>query len=255
MTELVWVPWVIIMNKDKETPCTPYYCDMQYWTITYFGAETMRKKEKFIRIVLSLCLLVALSTFSACVDTVTNGSNGSGAGTSNGAGTGNGTGTGNGAGAGTNGQDGQDGQTTGDPGLSTSGSENGSSSSQTGNGAEVTLVHVPSANLISPQQVHGLPATARVKIVDTRTLADFIEGSVPGAISIPLRLLERRFAEIPENAQVIFIAYSEEEMSQAYSLMLHLGYQDKNLSFLEGGFEAWHAAGYEIQITEDVTFC
>jgi len=91
-----------------------------------------------------------------------------------------------------------------------------------------------------------------VIIIDTRNGREFVNGFVPGAISIGL---EGRFAEwagtlLPFDKTLILVTDEGQEKESAVRLA-RVGFQHFG-GYLKGGFEAWQKAGEEIDIIIDV---
>jgi rhodanese-related sulfurtransferase len=84
-----------------------------------------------------------------------------------------------------------------------------------------------------------------VVLVDMRKPAEYRAGHLPGAISLPMAELERRYREIPKAARVVLYCQCPlEEMGSVYSFLSSLGY--RNLVVLEDGFEGWFKSQYPI---------
>ena len=93
-----------------------------------------------------------------------------------------------------------------------------------------------------------------VLVLDTRTPSEYVEGSIPGAWFIGINgsfapwvgaLIENI------NQKIIFIAPEGRE-NEVVTRLARVGY-DNSLGYLDGGIEAWRAAGYEIDITPSIT--
>lgn len=89
-------------------------------------------------------------------------------------------------------------------------------------------------------------------IVDTRNAQTFIQGFVPGSISIGL---EGRFAEwagtlLPFDKTLVLVTEEGQEKESAVRLA-RVGFQHF-AGYLKGGFEAWQKAGEQIDIIIDV---
>ncbi len=89
-------------------------------------------------------------------------------------------------------------------------------------------------------------------ILDTRNANVFMQGFVPGSISIGL---EGRFAEwagtlLPFNKTLVLVTDKGQEKETAIRLA-RVGFQNF-AGFLKGGFEAWQKAGEQIDIIIDV---
>jgi rhodanese-related sulfurtransferase len=84
-----------------------------------------------------------------------------------------------------------------------------------------------------------------VVLVDMRKPAEYRAGHLPGAISLPMAELERRYREIPKAARVVlYCQYPLEEMGSVYSFLSSLGY--RNLVVLEDGFDGWFKSQYPV---------
>ncbi len=95
-------------------------------------------------------------------------------------------------------------------------------------------------------------AEDNVIILDTRVSNVFTQGFVPGSISIGL---DGRFAEwagslLPFDKTLILVTENGKEKETIIRLA-RVGY-DKMQGFLDGGFEAWQAAGEQIDMIIDV---
>lgn len=89
-------------------------------------------------------------------------------------------------------------------------------------------------------------------ILDTRNSGTFTEGFVPGSISIGL---DGRFAEwagslLPFDKPMVLVTEKDKEKETIVRLA-RVGF-DKIEGFLEGGYEAWQAAGEPIDLIIDV---
>lgn len=90
-----------------------------------------------------------------------------------------------------------------------------------------------------------LDAGARLVFIDLRPSEDFGQGRLPGARSVPIRELRRRYAEVPRTGHVIlYCACPAEEVQAAYRFLRDQGY--RNLSIMEDGFPAWVKRGYPL---------
>jgi rhodanese-related sulfurtransferase len=84
-----------------------------------------------------------------------------------------------------------------------------------------------------------------VVVVDLRPTADFKTGHLPGAISVPMSELDRRFAEIPKSPMVVlYCRCSVEEAATAYAFLETRGHQ--NHVFLQDGYDGWLRRRYPV---------
>jgi rhodanese-related sulfurtransferase len=82
--------------------------------------------------------------------------------------------------------------------------------------------------------------------VDLRPAAEHQRGRLPGARSIPLDELERRWAEIPRDRMVVlYCACPEQKVTPAYYFLLRQGYRE--VFVLRDGLGAWTAHGYPLE--------
>ena len=65
----------------------------------------------------------------------------------------------------------------------------------------------------------------KILIVDVREPNEVGDGSIPGAVNIPLSVLPQRMNEIPKNVQVVFTCNTGRRSSQAAELLQKNGHQ------------------------------
>ena len=83
---------------------------------------------------------------------------------------------------------------------------------------------------------------------DLRSAEEFKAARLPGAHSIPLKDLTRRFAQVPTTGRVVLYCACPDgniEEGHAYQLLRGFGY--RNVSVMEGGFAAWQQLGYPLE--------
>ena len=84
-----------------------------------------------------------------------------------------------------------------------------------------------------------------VVLVDMRKPAEYKAGHLPGAISLPVIDLERRYREIPKGPRVVlYCACPLEEMGSVHAFLASLGW--KNHVVLEDGFDGWYRSQFPI---------
>ena len=93
------------------------------------------------------------------------------------------------------------------------------------------------ATLITPEQARntGHP------IVDVREFPEYAAGAVKGSRLVPLSTVESEAAKWNKQEPVLLVCRSGKRASQAAETLERLGFQ--NVNVLQGGFEAWKAAG------------
>jgi rhodanese-related sulfurtransferase len=108
--------------------------------------------------------------------------------------------------------------------------------------------HTPGASfptLRSDAVKRMLDVKEPVVLVDMRKPAEFRAGHLPGAVSLPVGELERRYREIPKAARVVLYCQCPlEEMGGVYNFLFDLGY--KNHVVLEDGFDGLYRSRYPL---------
>ena len=105
---------------------------------------------------------------------------------------------------------------------------------------------VPSVPVVRSDYVKALlDAREPVVLVDFRKAAEYRAGHLPGAISVPITELDRRFREIPAAARLILYCQCPiEEIATAYVFLRGHGYRDQ--AVLEDGFDGWLRRHYPL---------
>jgi rhodanese-related sulfurtransferase len=105
---------------------------------------------------------------------------------------------------------------------------------------------VPSVALTEPEYLKWLIDSRQpVVVVDLRSARDFRRGRLPGAVSVPLAELDRRFAEIPTQPMVVLYCRCPlEEAATAYSFLETKGYA--NHVVLQEGYDGWLRRRYPV---------
>jgi rhodanese-related sulfurtransferase len=85
----------------------------------------------------------------------------------------------------------------------------------------------------------------RPVLVDLRSFEEFRQGRLPGARSIPIRELRRRYREIPRGRVVLYCECPREELEAAYRLLVGQG--TEQVHALEEPFARWVARGYPLE--------
>ncbi len=86
-----------------------------------------------------------------------------------------------------------------------------------------------------------LNASALVRTLDVRSVAEFATGHVPGAVNIPMEQVESRMADLPQGPLVLIC----EGGSRAEIVAGWLG-GGRDVTVLEGGTRAWRNASYPL---------
>ena len=109
----------------------------------------------------------------------------------------------------------------------------------------------PSVALTEPDYLRWLIDSRQpVVVVDLRSPGDFRRGHLPGAVSVPLAELDRRFAEIPTQPMVVLYCRCPiEEAATAYSFLEAKGYT--NHVVLQEGHDGWLKRRYPLTRSPD----
>lgn len=110
---------------------------------------------------------------------------------------------------------------------------------------------VPAVALTEPEYLKWLIDSRQpVVVVDLRSAPDFRRGHLPGAVSVPLAELDRRFAEIPTQPMVVLYCRCPlEEAATAYSFLETKGYA--NHVVLQEGYDGWLKRRYPLDSKPD----
>jgi len=75
-----------------------------------------------------------------------------------------------------------------------------------------------------------------LNLVDVREVAEVAQGKIPGAINIPLGLLEFRMHELDKSKEYIMVCRSGGRSAQASKFLVSHGFKVVNMT---GGMLAW----------------
>ena len=90
----------------------------------------------------------------------------------------------------------------------------------------------------SPEEAKAMIAGGDVRVLDVRTPAETARGILPGALLIPVQVLEERWREIPKDARrTLVYCAGGERSAAACEFLSRQGYE--GLYNLSGGFLSW----------------
>jgi rhodanese-related sulfurtransferase len=90
-----------------------------------------------------------------------------------------------------------------------------------------------------------IDARETVVLVDMRKPSEYRAGHLPGAISVPITELDRRFREIPRAPRVVlYCGCPREDIATAFVFLSSQGYV--NHAVLEDGFDGWLKRRYPL---------
>ena len=85
-----------------------------------------------------------------------------------------------------------------------------------------------------------LDAGEKIVFVDLRSTSDFQKSRLPGARSIPISELQKRYQEIPKSGRVIlYCSCPPGGVDESYSYLSLRGKGYRNVSVLQEGFSGW----------------
>ncbi len=104
-------------------------------------------------------------------------------------------------------------------------------------------------SLVAPEQVKRLlDIGEKIAFIDLRPAAQFGQGRLPGARSIPITELPKRLSEVPKTGRVVLYCpcpLGKQDETFAYLLLRKERY--RNISVLDGGYAEWIKRRYPIQ--------
>ncbi|MFG6116727.1 rhodanese-like domain-containing protein [Halobacillus sp. MO56] len=91
-------------------------------------------------------------------------------------------------------------------------------------------------SLTAEQVKQKIELGEKLNIVDVREVGEVSQGKIPGAVNIPLHLLEFRKDELDKNTEYIMVCRSGGRSGQATQFLDQYGYDVTNM---EGGMMSW----------------
>jgi rhodanese-related sulfurtransferase len=101
---------------------------------------------------------------------------------------------------------------------------------------------------ITAEQVKAfLDAREKIVLVDLRPVKDFQKTRLPGARSLPMKELNKRFHEIPKSGRVVLYCDCPQNqiIEQAYQLLKDYGY--RNTAVMADAFQEWLSRKYPVE--------
>ena len=101
---------------------------------------------------------------------------------------------------------------------------------------------------ITAEQVKSiLDAREKIVLVDLRPIKDFQKTRLPGARSLPMLELDKRFHEIPKSGRVVLYCDCPQNqiIEQAYQLLKDYGY--RNTAVMADAFHEWVSRKYPVE--------
>jgi rhodanese-related sulfurtransferase len=89
---------------------------------------------------------------------------------------------------------------------------------------------------MTPTEVQNGLGSNEFEVLDVREVNEVAQGKIPGAIHIPLGLLEFRMNELDKNKTYVMVCRSGGRSSRATQFLDYYGY---NVINMQGGMMAW----------------
>lgn len=105
----------------------------------------------------------------------------------------------------------------------------------------------PSVPEITIEDVKARPVATR--LIDVREPEEYAHGHIPGAVNLPQADLASRLTEIPRDQPLMVVCRSGVRSLRAARFLAQMGYDQ--VSSVDGGTEAWQAAGLPIESVGD----
>jgi rhodanese-related sulfurtransferase len=104
-------------------------------------------------------------------------------------------------------------------------------------------------NVVPAEQIKRLlDIGEKVIFVDLRTPAEFEQGRLPDARSIPIAELHKRWNEIPKAGRIVmYCPCPMGDRDESFAFLLLRGESYRNVSVLDGGYAEWVKRGYPVQ--------
>ncbi len=105
----------------------------------------------------------------------------------------------------------------------------------------------PALPRLAPDDVRKLVADSAV-IIDVRPVSDYAAGHIPGSLAIALRPAFATWLGwiAPHDVPLVFVANDNQDRDDLVRQALKIGYE-RIAGELQGGVEAWRAAGFEVR--------
>ncbi|MDQ0411968.1 rhodanese-like domain-containing protein [Mesobacillus stamsii] len=89
---------------------------------------------------------------------------------------------------------------------------------------------------MTPLEVQKKLNSNEFEVVDVREVSEVAQGKIPGAIHIPLGLIEFRMNELDKNKTYVLVCHSGARSSRATQFLEYYGY---NVINMQGGMMSW----------------
>jgi rhodanese-related sulfurtransferase len=84
-------------------------------------------------------------------------------------------------------------------------------------------------------------------LLDVRTVEEYEEVRIPGALNIPLDELSDRIGEVPSDQPIVMVCRSGVRSIMGAQILRYYGIRDVTIYNLEGGTKAWVSKGWQTE--------
>lgn len=96
---------------------------------------------------------------------------------------------------------------------------------------------------VDPQEAVNLVEGEGAVLLDVREQEEWDAGHAPAALHVPMSTISGRASDIPTDALIVCVCRSGGRSAAVTEALLNGGWKAVNL---EGGMQAWHAAGLPV---------
>jgi rhodanese-related sulfurtransferase len=116
-------------------------------------------------------------------------------------------------------------------------------------GYAYTAGHTPEPAKITAVGIHEIMESGNQDylIYDMRENFDYVIRHIPGAINIPVRMLEKRATEIPREKPIVLIFRNDDEAGKVWKFLMDNGYNPEYIKIYGEDMDAWTKAGYPVE--------
>ena len=133
-----------------------------------------------------------------------------------------------------------------------SGSEAGDAGTETHPSDATGEQETAGITLISAQDANALLTAGQCAIIDIRAQSAYLALHAVGSVNIPVGTLKVRIREVPTDTTIVLVSKGEERLEQAAKTLEEAGIPADRIRAVEGGFEAWEAAGLPTEVSPDI---
>ena len=117
------------------------------------------------------------------------------------------------------------------------------------NNKDLVFDDIPAERVIDADALKALvDGDTKLRLIDIRSWAAYDKEHVAGATSIPAgQQIVLRIDEISKKITLVLVAQENERLAEVRQTLIDLGIPEENILVLDGGLDAWKAAGYPVQ--------